>query len=93
MTAQDLGIAGNVLKIRANCWLGFLTQFCLEAENLLGICSTSCMSHEFSRLCGFQGLKLADLKALNSLFCSLPAAGKPIYLKDVLGGHCLEYGE
>ena len=35
ITAQDLGTAGNVPKIRANFWRGFLTHFCLEAENLL----------------------------------------------------------
>ena len=35
ITAQDLGIAGNLLKIRANFWRGFLAHFCLEAENLL----------------------------------------------------------
>ena len=26
-TVQDLGIAGNVLKIRANFWRGFLAHF------------------------------------------------------------------
>ena len=35
ITAQDLGIAGNVLKIRANFWRGFLAYVCLEAESLL----------------------------------------------------------
>ena len=35
ITAQALGIAGNVLRIRANFWRGFLTHVCLETENLL----------------------------------------------------------
>ena len=47
------------------------------------------MSHEFSRFCGLQGLKLADLKH----FTLLLLTEKQIYLKDVLGGHCLEYRE
>ena len=63
ITAQDLGIAGNVLKIRANFWRGFLAHFYLEAENLLVFAVLPCVTHEFSRPCGFPGLKLADLKA------------------------------
>ena len=35
INAPDLGIAGNVLKIRANFWRGLLTRFYLLAENLL----------------------------------------------------------
>ena len=35
ITAQDLGIAGNVLQMRGNFWCRFLAHFCLEAENSL----------------------------------------------------------
>ena len=49
------------------------------------------MSHEFSRLCGFQGFKARGFEGSKLQYFSVN--GKPIYLKAVLNGHCLEYRE
>ena len=82
---------GNVLKIRANFWRGFLAYFCLEAENLLVFavlraCRMSSPGFADFRVFqarGFEGSKLQYFSV----------NGEPIYLKGVLSGHCLEYRE
>ena len=54
ITAQDLGIAGNLLKIRANFWRGFSTYFCLEAENLLVFAVLRACRMSSLRISGFK---------------------------------------
>ena len=55
ITAQDVGIAGNVLKIRANFWRGFFAHVCLEAESLLVFAVL--------RACRMSSSRFADFRA------------------------------
>ena len=69
ITPQDLGIAGNVLKIRANFWRGFLGHFCLEAENVLVFAVLGACRMSSPGFADFRVLKHVDLKARNCIFC------------------------
>ena len=71
MPAQNLGIAGKLAKHPRPELARFLHKFASSRE-LLGIYSTLCMLHKFSRLCGFQGLKPADFRVRSFNF-SLPS--------------------
>ena len=56
---------GNVLKIRANFWRGFVTYFCLEAENLLVFAVLRACRMSSAGFADFRVLKHVDLKARN----------------------------